>query len=412
MEQRHFGQYEVLGEIGKGTQTMVYRAHDAARDRVVALKVLHPNLASQSQVHRRFQREARLAASLNHPNIATIYHVGEEAGQPYIAMEFLSMSLRHLIQAEGRLSVERAIGTAHQVAQGLRAAHQKGIVHRNIKPENILPGPDGAMKVTDFGITRALDVSSMSDAGPVGTWQYMSPEQAGGEIADIRSDIYALGIMLYEMLTGESPFAADTPLEGLQKHVQEEPLHVCHVREDVPQQVEAIVQRCLEKDPAGRYQTPQELAEELEEVLTGVAADVGPEPTVPVQEEAAAQEAVTVAGPEPMVHVSQESSPREAAAPAGWPRERLPFYLGLAVLLLAAAYPLLTALFWRSLENGSSGALVPFATAGASLLALAAGLAIVQVPPRVGLLRRESLVALAAIAGAMVLVSGYLLATS
>ena len=213
MEQRRIGRYRVLEHIASGGQAAVYRAWDSETGRVVALKVMHSFMAHDTGFLERFQREARMAASLDHPNVIRVYEVGHDGDTHYISMEYLPESLHHIIEAEGHLTPERATHILYQVCAGLQRAHEQGIVHRDIKPQNILLAPDGTMKVTDFGIARAADLSGMTRTGSImGTPHYMSPEQASGEPADIRSDIYALGIMFYQMLSGELPFTADTPL--------------------------------------------------------------------------------------------------------------------------------------------------------------------------------------------------------
>ena len=270
MDQRRIGRYQILEEIASGGQATVYRARDADLERVVALKVLHPHLSADPQYLERFLREARMAGSLNHPNIVIIYEVGRDDGQHLIAMEHLPQSLHSLIQAEGSLPVDRAVDICRQMALGLQSAHENGIIHRDIKPQNILLGPDGTAKVTDFGIARAADLSTMTRTGMLmGTPHYMSPEQAKGERVDTRTDVYSLGCVLYQMLTGEVPFKADTPLAVIRQHIEERPRPVRTVRSEVPAAVERVVARCMEKDPGRRYQTPQQLALVLEQASVG-----------------------------------------------------------------------------------------------------------------------------------------------
>ena len=177
---------------------------------------MHAHLSRDAPYVERFQREAKIAASLDHPNIIRIAEVGEVDGKHFMSMEYLPLSLHDLIEAEGRFPVDRAVNLAYQVCQGLQIAHERGITHRDIKPQNILFAQDGTLKITDFGIARATEFSAMTRTGSViATPHYMSPEQAKGERADIRSDVYALGIVLYEMLVGELPFVADTPRQCL-----------------------------------------------------------------------------------------------------------------------------------------------------------------------------------------------------
>ena len=269
MDQRHIGRYQIVEEIASGGQATVYRARDADLERVVALKVLHPHLSADPQYLERFLREARMAASLNHPNVVIIYEVGRD-GQHFIAMELLPQSLHSLIHAEGSLPVDRAMDICRQTALGLQSAHEQGIIHRDIKPQNILLGSDGTAKVTDFGIARAADLSTMTRTGMLmGTPHYMSPEQAKGGRVDTRTDVYSMGCVLYQMLMGEVPFKADTPLAVIRQHIEERPRPVRSVRSEVPAAVERVVARCMEKDPGRRYQTPQQIALALEQASVG-----------------------------------------------------------------------------------------------------------------------------------------------
>ena len=253
-QQQRIGRYEILERMAAGGQATVYRARDVNLGRVVALKVLFPQLASDPQFVERFMREARMAASISHPNVVTVYEVGQDSGQYFMAMEFMPSSLDTVLTERGSLPVSESLAFARQVASALGVAHEHGIVHRDIKPQNVLIAGDGSARVADFGIARASEFSVMTRTGQVmGTPHYMSPEQARGERVDIRSDIYALGIMLYQMLAGELPFHADTPLAVLRQHTDVPPPPLSKARPDVPPGVAAIVARCLEKDAATRY---------------------------------------------------------------------------------------------------------------------------------------------------------------
>ena len=239
--QQRIGTYQVLEEIASGGQATVYRVWDTHSGRVVALKVLHPHLARDTAYLERFHREAQLAASLDHPNVVRIFEVGQEEETHFIALEYLPLSLHHLIRAQDHLPLDRAVDIAHQIALGLEAAHQQGITHRDIKPQNILLGPEGTVKVTDFGIARAGDLSTMTRTGAVmGTPHYMSPEQAKGLRADSRSDLYSLGVALYQMLTGALPFDADTPWEVIRRHIEAPPPPVRQARPEVSPALEAV----------------------------------------------------------------------------------------------------------------------------------------------------------------------------
>jgi len=265
MAQERIGRYSILEEIASGAQGTVYRAHDPDVDRTVALKVLHPEMARDPQYVERFRREARIAASIDHPNVCRIYEVGEVDGRHFIAMEFLpaslSENLRHAEDEQGGLPVEIAATFAAQIAEGVAAAHASGIVHRDIKPQNILFSTDGTAKVTDFGIARAESLTTMTATGlMMGTPHYMAPELVHGERADEQSDTYALGCVLYQMLAGEVPFSGTTPMVVLNRHVNEQPQPIRDIRRDVPRALAGVVGRAMEKDPARRFGSAAEMA--------------------------------------------------------------------------------------------------------------------------------------------------------
>ncbi len=299
--QRSIGRYQVLEEIASGGQGTVYRAWDTSSGRVVALKVLHPHLSSDAGVLERFRREAQLAAAVSHPNITQIFEVGQDGNLHFIAMEFLPLSIHNLMESQGRLPVERAADICHQAALALQAASSRGIIHRDIKPQNLLLAPDGSVKVTDFGIARATALSTMTRTGALmGTPHYMSPEQAQGQRVDVRSDIYSLGIVLYQMLSGQLPFEADTPFEVMRQHIEERPTPVRRLRSQVPAALDRIVQRCLEKSPERRYPTPRDLALALREAAPGIGYARGQQQR-PAQRPAAppAQRAAPPRSPQP-----------------------------------------------------------------------------------------------------------------
>ena len=268
MAEQRIGSYRILEEIASGGQASVHKAWDTRTGQLVALKVMHPHLAKDSDYLERFHREARLAAAITHPNVVRIFDVGQDGKAHYMALEYLPLSLHDLIQTQGRLPVERAVETTLQVAMGLKVAHDQGIIHRDIKPQDILIDTNGTAKVTDFGISRAADFATMTRTGAImGTPHYMSPEQAKGLPVDPRTDLYALGIVLYQMLTGEVPFDADTPWEVIRQQIEGRARPLRRIRGDVPRAVEQVVNRCLEKDPGKRYQSAKEMIQSLEREL-------------------------------------------------------------------------------------------------------------------------------------------------
>ncbi len=270
------GRYQVVRKLGAGGMANVYLAEDQELGRRVAIKILNDRHAGDDQFVERFRREAKNAAALSHPNIVSIYDRGEAEGTYYIAMEFLDgRSLKELIVGRGPAPVTVSVEYARQILQALRFAHRHGIVHRDIKPHNVLVDAEGRVKVTDFGIARA-GTSQMTEAGSiVGTAQYLSPEQARGAAVDQRSDVYSLGIVLYELLTGTLPFNGDTPVEIAMKHLSTVPEPPSTRRPDVPRDLDLIVMRALAKDPADRYQSAEEMDADLERFARGAA--VSPE---------------------------------------------------------------------------------------------------------------------------------------
>ena len=260
--------YQLLQEVAAGGHATVHRVWDSHTNQALALKVLHPHLSKDPAYLARFEREATLASSLDHPNVVRIYEVGKAGESHFIAMEFLPLTLAHLLKSGGSISANRAVDIARQVATGLEAAHRRGIIHRDIKPQNILLDIHGNAKITDFGIARTLEFSTMTRAGLVmGTPQYMAPEQAKGTPPDIRADIYSLGILLYQMLAGRLPFQGATPWEIIRQHVEEKPEAL---DSGIPSDLARIVQKCLAKEPDERFQTPAALAEVLTLVQKGL----------------------------------------------------------------------------------------------------------------------------------------------
>src|SRR2546429_6459858 len=266
------GRYKILRKLGAGGMANVYLAEDQELGRRVAIKILNDRHANDDQFVERFRREAKNAAGLSHPNIVSIFDRGEAEATYYIAMEFLDgRSLKEMITKRGPAPINVAIDYARQILAALRFAHRNGIVHRDIKPHNVLVDDEGRVKVTDFGIARA-GTSQMTEAGSItGTAQYLSPEQARGAPVDQRSDLYSVGIVLYEMLTGKVPFTGDTPLEIAMKHLSEVPVPPSELRDDVPDDLDLIALRALAKDPEDRYQTAAEMDADLARIQRGLS---------------------------------------------------------------------------------------------------------------------------------------------
>jgi eukaryotic-like serine/threonine-protein kinase len=250
----------------------VYRAHDTLLERYVALKVLHDQYTADDEFVERFKREARAVAQLSHPNIVTVIDRGEDGGRQYIVFEYIDgENLKELVVRKGRLSVRDALELAVQVARGLAFAHGQGLVHRDVKPQNVLLNGDGQAKVTDFGIARTMTVDGVTQTGTVmGTSNYIAPEQASGQPVDVQTDVYSLGVVLYELLAGDVPFPGDNFVSVAMKHVNEPPPNLLEVRRDVPLRVAAAVDRALEKDPAARFPTMDAFAAELEASLVAL----------------------------------------------------------------------------------------------------------------------------------------------
>jgi predicted Ser/Thr protein kinase len=268
--------YELEELVGHGGMSSVYRAHDLLLERYVALKVLHEQYSADDDFVERFKREARSVAQLQHPSIVTVIDRGEQSGRQYIVFEYVEgENLKELVVRKGRLEVREALEIAIEVARALGFAHQHGIVHRDVKPQNVLLNGDGRPKVTDFGIARSLDMDQgVTQTGTVlGTSNYIAPEQASGKRVDQHSDIYSLGIVLYELLTGELPFPGESFVAVALKHVNDPPPSVLDGRRDVPLRVAQAVDRALEKDPERRFATMDDFASELESCL--VALDRG-----------------------------------------------------------------------------------------------------------------------------------------
>ncbi|HHX17916.1 MAG TPA: Stk1 family PASTA domain-containing Ser/Thr kinase [Clostridium sp.] len=261
--------YELIEKIGGGGMALVYKAKCKLLNRFVAVKILRPDFTNDEEFIKRFRIEAQAAASLSHPNIVSIYDVGNEEDIHYIVMEYIDgATLKEYIEEKGELDWKEAVNISIQICLAIEHAHKNNIVHRDIKPHNILFTKDGMAKVTDFGIARAVTSSTITMVGgTIGSVHYFSPEQARGGFTDEKSDIYSLGIVLYELLTGSLPFNGDTPVSVAIKHIQEEPEEPINVNPQIPIGVNDIVKKAIQKDQNSRYQKASELLDDLYEVL-------------------------------------------------------------------------------------------------------------------------------------------------
>ncbi len=275
--------YQLQDPIGRGGMATIYRGRDLHMDRVVAIKVLREVYNTNPKFVARFQREAKAASALHHPNIVQVYDYGQTDGNYYIVMELVEgTDLRRYLRSRGVLDTDRAIIIAHDVAFGLGAAHRRGIVHRDVKPQNILVGRDGSIKLTDFGIAMiqiAINAERLTTTGmTLGTVQYYPPEQAQGEIVSPAADVYALGIVMYEMLTGRPPFDGDSPVGVAMQHIQDPPTPPSQLNPSIPPALEEIILRCLEKVPEMRFRDGSQLARALEMLGDAKLGETVPEP--------------------------------------------------------------------------------------------------------------------------------------
>src|ERR687894_1828652 len=295
------GRYELHRRLGRGGMAEVYLARDQLLDRPVAVKVLFPALATEAGFVERFRREAQSAANLNHPNIVSVFDWGEANGTYFIVMEYVEgHTLADTIRDEGRLHPDRAAEITADIAAALGFAHRNRVVHRDVKPGNVLLTRDGGVKVADFGIARALSDSSdqnLTKTGSVmGTATYFSPEQARGAPVDPRSDLYSLGVVLYEMTTGHPPFSGDSAVAIAYKHVQENPVPPRRIDPALPETLEAITLKCLAKNPDNRYPTAQDLRADLRRYLDGARILAEPVLAPPVDPAATGMMAPTAYG--------------------------------------------------------------------------------------------------------------------
>ncbi|WP_066717862.1 Stk1 family PASTA domain-containing Ser/Thr kinase [Clostridium sp. Marseille-P299] len=265
--------YEIIDKVGSGGMADVYKAKCHRLNRYVAIKILKPEYSNDKNFVTKFRGEAQSAAGLSHPNIVNVYDVGDDDGLYYIVMELVEgITLKKFIERKGKLEIKEAVGIAIQIAQGMEAAHDNHIIHRDIKPQNIIISRDGKVKVTDFGIAKAATSNTVTQ-NAIGSVHYLSPEQARGGYSDEKSDIYSLGVTLYEMLTGKVPFAGDNTVSVALLHIQGEAVPVRELNPEVPISLNKIVQKCMQKKPERRYLTASDLIKDLKRSLVNPDGD-------------------------------------------------------------------------------------------------------------------------------------------
>lgn len=265
--------YEIIDKVGSGGMADVYKAKCHRLNRYVAIKILKPEYSNDKNFVTKFRGEAQSAAGLSHPNIVNVYDVGDDDGLYYIVMELVEgITLKKFIERKGKLEIKEAVGIAIQIAQGMEAAHDNHIIHRDIKPQNIIISRDGKVKVTDFGIAKAATSNTVTQ-NAIGSVHYLSPEQARGGYSDEKSDIYSLGVTLYEMLTGKVPFAGDNTVSVALLHIQGEAVPVRELNPEVPVSLNKIVQKCMQKKPERRYLTASDLIKDLKRSLVNPDGD-------------------------------------------------------------------------------------------------------------------------------------------
>ena len=318
MKPENIGRYEVKSELGRGGMATVYKAYDPRFEREVAVKVLPREMLHDPQFRVRFEREAKTVASLEHPAIVPVYDVGEEDGQPYFVMRYMTGgSLSERINT-GSLSVLETAKIIERLSSALDEAHIKGIVHRDLKPGNILFDHIGEPYVSDFGIAKiaqAQGAATVTGGGIIGTPAYMSPEQAQGDKVDGRSDIYALGVIVFEMLTGRQPYEADTPMAVVVKHITDPIPHILDVNPNLPADLEHIIERAMAKNRDERYANAREFATALLAVARGESPTVSPTSSVKTQK--LADKTRLSGSPAEATRIAARPAPAKSALP-GW----------------------------------------------------------------------------------------------
>ena len=340
------GRYELDGVVGRGGMAEVYRARDIRLDRIVAIKTLRADLARDQIFQARFRREAQSAASLNHPSIVAVYDTGEDMVTglpvPYIVMEYVDgRTVRDLLQEGHRLLPERSLEIIDGVLRALDYSHQAGIVHRDIKPGNVMVTRKGDVKVMDFGIARAMSdaqATMTQTAQVIGTAQYLSPEQARGERVDSRSDLYSTGCLLYELLTGRPPFTGDSPVAIAYQHVRENPVPPSRVDPDVPAWADAIVLKALAKSPGDRYQTAADMRADLQRAASGMPVAAAPPTRLDMYPQTQRMGAGTMMGGAtsqipPVEDYDYAGQGYDGRAWGGGTRRWIPWVLGLVVVV-------------------------------------------------------------------------------
>jgi serine/threonine-protein kinase len=363
------GRYKILGELGRGAMGVVYRAQDPALDRVVALKtiLLNEDSGARRDYQKRFSLEARAAGKLTHPNIVTTYDFGEEGDLAYLAMELLEGTELRERMNDGALAVAEAVGIAIQVADGLGFAHERGVVHRDIKPANIMLLERGDVKIMDFGIARMRSADQMTSTGiVVGTPRFMSPEQVSGQPVDQRSDLFSLGVVFYEMLTGVAPFSGDDTPQIAHRITRLEPEPPSHKNPEVTSMLDFVVARALKKDPEVRYQDAYELAADLRTCLAELQSRAPTRPpesttrTVKLEAAAAKAPAAVAIAPDTRLPLSRQFDSGDALQRVASTRrgDRTPRAVGLLRRVRYDAGPRL--LFLWIVVAGSAGAWIAF----------------------------------------------------
>ena len=340
--------YELEELVGTGGMSSVFRAHDRQLERRVAIKILHEHYAEDPEYLERFRREARAVARLSHPNIVTVIDRGDDGGRQYIVFEHVDgENLKELVLRSGRLSVRRALELALAVADGLAFAHDHGLVHRDVKPQNVLLSSEGEVKVTDFGIARSLHMEhGVTQTGTVlGTGEYLAPEQASGKPVSPATDVYSLGVVLWELLAGDVPFVGENFVAVALRHVNEPPPPLRERRPDVSPRLDAAVQRALAKDPARRFPSMNAFAKELRACLAEAEGEQAPPPP----QDDLAMTVVTPPAPAPA-----RAPARRRSRPPARRRRRPLAYVLLALAVAGAAFAAVLLLGGGSHDQGGS----------------------------------------------------------